>query len=242
MNCKEFWDLARKNKHFINWDYFNRTKKYLTSNKFCGELNIDIDATDIHHLRDTEEQRNYNDEHYELWGHNLDGTFEYGKYVVFWNHRHHVKYHSTSNETRSKISEANKRAWQESPDRRVEYSARFSGEGNPFYGKHHSKEAREKYFIGENNPMYGKHHTEETKRIISEANKGKIVSQETRDKLSNAVSGEKNGMFGKHSDPHCADKVTELQKLASAAYKEHKSNGGTTKWQDFRREFFKLHK
>lgn len=106
MNCKEFWDLAHKNKHFVNWDYYNATKTYLRSNKFCNELNIDIDATDIHHLRDTEEQRKYNDEHYELWGHNLDGTFEYGKYVVFWTHEHHVTYHTLSEETRLKLSDS----------------------------------------------------------------------------------------------------------------------------------------
>ena len=241
MNCKEFLDLAHKDKHFVNWDYFNETKKHLRSNKFCNELNIDIDATDIHHLRDTEEQRKYNDEHYELWGHNLDGTFEYGKYVVFWTHEHHIKYHAQSDETRSKISESNKRAWQESPDRRAEYSTRFSGKDNPFYGKHHTEETRTR-LSGEGNGMYGKHHTEEAKRIISEANKGKIVSQETRDKLSKASSGENNGMFGKHSDPHCADKAVELQKLASIAYREYRSDGGTTKWQDFRREFFKSHK
>lgn len=241
MNCKEFWDLAHKNRHFVNWDYFNKTKNYLISNKFCNELNIGIDATDIHHLRDTEEQRKYNDEHYELWGHNLDGTFEYGKYVVFWTHEHHVKYHALSNETKSKISESNKRTWQESPDRRAYYSTRFSGEGNPFYGKHHTDETRA-CLSGENNGMYSKHHTEEAKRLISEANKGKIVSQETRDKLSKASSGEKNEMFGKHSDLHCADKVIELQKLASIVYKEYRSNGGTTKWQDFRRDFFKLNR
>ena len=106
MNCKEFWDLAHKNKHFVSWDYFNATKTYLKSNKFCNELNIDVDATDIHHLRDTEEQRKYNDEHYELWGHNLDGTFEYGKYVVFWTHEHHIKYHILSEETRRKLSDS----------------------------------------------------------------------------------------------------------------------------------------
>lgn len=35
------------------------------------------------------------------------------------------------------------------------------------------------HFSGENNPMYGRKHTEEEKRIISEANKGKKISQQT---------------------------------------------------------------
>lgn len=95
--------------------------------------------------------------------------------------------------------------------------------------------------------MYGKHHTEEAKRIISEANKNKVVSQETRDKLSKTVSGEKNGMYGKKHTEETLEKLKHshsviLQQQASIAYKEHKDNGGTMKWQDFRREFFKLNR
>lgn len=50
----------------------------------------------------------------------------------------------------------------------------ISGENNPFYGKHHTEETKQKMrehhadVSGENNPMYGKHHTEETKNIISQ--------------------------------------------------------------------------
>lgn len=46
------------------------------------KYNSNPNATQIHHLRDTEEQRKYNDLHYEYWGFNQDGTFEYGKYVI----------------------------------------------------------------------------------------------------------------------------------------------------------------
>jgi len=52
------------------------------------------------------------------------------------------------------------------------------GENNPFYGKTHSKEAKEKIKqskIGKNNPMYGK-----------------SPSEETRKKLSNSISGQNN--------------------------------------------------
>lgn len=35
---------------------------------------------------------------------------------------------------------------------------------------------------GEDNPMYGKHHNNETKKKISKANKGKIISEETKKK------------------------------------------------------------
>lgn len=45
---------------------------------------------------------------------------------------------------------------------------------------------------GEKNPFYGKHHTEEVKQKISEANKGRHPSEETRKKIGDAHRGEKN--------------------------------------------------
>lgn len=80
---------------------------------------------------------------------------------------------SVSLETKQKMSEAKK------------------GSKNSFFGKHHSKETREKIRAfakqrtpwnkgkkvpqqsGENNPFYGKSHTKETREKISKANKGK---------------------------------------------------------------------
>ena len=49
----------------------------------------------------------------------------------------------------------------------------FAGKNNPQYGKY-----------GADHPAYGNKHTKETKEKIANAHKGKIVSQETRDKLS----------------------------------------------------------
>ena len=80
------------------------------------------------------------------------------------------------------------------------------------FGKSLPKEVCDKMSvarIGNKNPMYGKHHTQDTKNLISannigktghqiseyqkqrarEANIGKIVSQETRDKLSKSQKG-----------------------------------------------------
>lgn len=66
--------------------------------------------------------------------------------------------------------------------------------------------------VGEKNHFFGKHHSEETKKIISEANKGrpgpnlgKHLSEETKEKLSEKAKirsqGEGNSMFGRtHSD------------------------------------------
>lgn len=70
------------------------------------------------------------------------------------------------------------------------------GDLNPFYGKHHSEETKNKLSEaaklrcqGENNPFYGKCHSEETKQKISQANTGKTNSDETRAKISKALKG-----------------------------------------------------
>lgn len=94
---------------------------------------------------------------------------------------------------------------------------RMNGENNPMYGKNprdymteeakieHDKKISEAS-SGENNPMYGKQHSEETKRKIGEANKSRIVSDETKRKLSEINKGENNPMYGVHrygkSNPH----------------------------------------
>ena len=46
-----------------------------------------------------------------------------------------------------------------------------------------SKTLKGKY-VGENNPWYGKHHTEEARKKMSESHKGKSLSEETKRKLS----------------------------------------------------------
>lgn len=56
----------------------------------------------------------------------------------------------------------------------------FMGENNPFYGKHHTDETKEKISssrkgkcVGEQHPMYGKKHTEEALLKISKNRTGK---------------------------------------------------------------------
>lgn len=87
------------------------------------------------------------------------------------------------------------------------------GEGNPFFGKKHTTETKERMKAnrhdrsGANNPRYGKKHSEETKRLmskrrkqattdqtrqkISEAHKNRKLSEEHKKKLSNAGTGRK---------------------------------------------------
>lgn len=79
------------------------------------------------------------------------------------------------------------------------------GENNPFYGKHHSKEAVERIRLGnkgDNNPMYGKKGNEhpkfgsitneETKQKIGQANKGKKRTDEQRQIRSERQMGINN--------------------------------------------------
>jgi len=46
-----------------------------------------------------------------------------------------------------------------------------------------SNTLKNKYKNGYINPMYGKHHSKETKKKISDSEKGKIISKETREKI-----------------------------------------------------------
>lgn len=82
-----------------------------------------------------------------------------------------------SDETRSKQSVGIKRAWTD--EKRGQYSKRYSGEGNPFYGKKHTPEAIEKNrnspkLKGEDHPMYGKKGELNPKYGKTSGNKGYI--------------------------------------------------------------------
>lgn len=204
MNYHQYKEAEKNNIKDIHY-WANKCRKIQKTLKY----NPDPNATVRHHLRDTEEQRKYNDEHYELWGFEIDEGgnehFEYGKYIIFVTPEEHSKLHEDSDETRHRKSIAGKLRWKNtsyrkhmtesirkiwsSPHRRHQRSIAYSGNGNPFYGKHHSQATKEKYFNGKNNHMYGVSPSEETRKKISEANKGRIISDETRCKISNALMG-----------------------------------------------------
>lgn len=116
----------------------------------------------IHHRDDNDEVKSYNESHYELWGFNEDGTFEYGKYILFMTHAEHTSHHNQNRDL----------------------SAQSRGVLNGMYGKHHSdetcrkiSETRKSLFMdpsfrakysGQNNPMYGKHPSPESNEIRRE--------------------------------------------------------------------------
>ena len=101
----------------------------------------------IHHRDDNDEVRAYNKANYKLWGHNLDGTFEYGRYVVFMTRSEHMRHHRTgahlTEEQKRHLSEIN------------------SGERHPRYGKEVSESERlklSKSKLGDKNPMKNEAH------------------------------------------------------------------------------------
>lgn len=50
---------------------------------------------------------------------------------------------------------------------------------------------------GENNPMFGLSHSEETRKILSGRKLGRVLSEETKAKISAALSGENHPRYGK---------------------------------------------
>ena len=96
----------------------------------------------VHHRDDTEECREYNKSHYKRWGFNEDGTFEYGKYVVFMTRSEHMKHHRTG----TKLTE----------EQKCHLSEINTGEKHPKFGAHHSEDTRRKLSeqkLGCKNPM-----------------------------------------------------------------------------------------
>lgn len=206
MNRKE-WDefckVDRAKAHF----WYNKTKKKLLSKEFESDPRTDKDAKVIHHLRDTEEQRKYNDEHYELFGFEIDEngneSFTYGKYVVFWTTKHHNDYHHCSEETRKKLSLA------------------FSGKNNPMYGKtgkDHPAYGRKVSDITRNRlriALKGKKKSEEHIQHMRDANIGKRASEETKCKLRIARNHRKvQPMYGKRHSDETKRKMSDSQKAA----------------------------
>ena len=75
----------------------------------------------------------------------------------------------------------------------------LSGENNPFYGKRHTEEAKQKMsdkhkdlYIGENNPMYGKYHSDETKEKIKQKNLDKNMYEYHSQRMMNNRAWEKS--------------------------------------------------
>lgn len=69
-----------------------------------------------------------------------------------------------------------------------------------------------KDMTGENNPFYGKKHKEETKEKLRELARNREVSKETCLAISKSHMGEKNHMYGKHHTEEAKRKISEGKK------------------------------
>lgn len=69
------------------------------------------------------------------------------------------------------------------------------GENHPFYGKHHTSEAKKRISIAQQ----GKTMSIESRKKISESKKGHIVTQDTRNKISSTLTGHKQTKQAKHN-------------------------------------------
>ena len=89
------------------------------------------------------------------------------------------------------------------------------GVNHPFYGKHHSDNARNKM----SESRKGKPKTEEWRKRIGESNKGKKMSEEARRKVSEARKG-------KHLSEEHKKKLSEVNKGNTYAKGMHWYNNG----------------
>lgn len=109
----------------------------------------------------------------------------------------------------------------------------------------HSEHTRV-HMTGEGNAFYGKHHSEETCKRLSELHKGKKLSEETKLKMSEKRKGEGNSFYGKHhsdktkkqlssslsTSKHFSAYKNNLKRL-SIEYSNYKSNGGVLSWNEY---------
>ena len=97
-----------------------------------------------------------------------------------------ISYHPCKDEIIEKMSVSIKKRYEEHPELKEEYSKRFSGEGNPMYGKHHSDESKNKMSKTrlENPQEYSKEQREKISILRAETYKN---HPDIKEKISNSL-------------------------------------------------------
>ncbi|KKN70969.1 hypothetical protein LCGC14_0425710 [marine sediment metagenome] len=110
---------------------------------------------------------------------------------------------------RAKQSAARK-AYFTNPENRTKLSDSMKALGDMHPSKRADlREAHSERMRGEGNSFYGKKHTDVTKQRISNANKGRVDSEETRVKKSESKIGKKNSFYGKKHNAESLVKMSE---------------------------------
>ena len=170
--CKDYQNIENYEKakadDFKNWEVHHRLETH-TSDGERREVDITADelkALDMYWHRPAEELI----------------------FLTIYEHsRLHMKGKHLSEETRKKISSAQKGrpSWNKGKKMSEEFCRKNSeshkGEKNSFYGRHHTEESKRRNseahkgkYLGKDNPFYGKHHSDELKKKLSEINKVKM--------------------------------------------------------------------
>ena len=203
MNIKEWQKACKENWFSVDHKYDIASREIQRSLKY----NPDPNATVRHHLRDTEEQRKYNDEHYELWGFEIDENgnehFEYGKYMIFVTNEEHLKIHESCEDTNTKRSVSMTEKWQQD-DYRSKVSSSLSGKNNPMYGKCLSDERKQS--LHESTIAYWSVQDNRSKKSNEMKN---FWTDEKRLERSILLSGENAPMYGKHHTEETRHKISE---------------------------------
>lgn len=255
MNYTEFWALPNNSD---KWQFHCIVKKIQESFVY----NKNPKARIIHHLMETDEQREFNSAHYERFGLNLDGTFEYGKYVIFVTKDEHNDIHCRTEEFRLKQREHMIALWQDEEYRKKWDAIRSSDS----YKKKVSDSIKAKWCdegyrskvissqknlwtderrllfsnmkLGEKNPMYGKHLSEDTKQKIGDSERGELhwnYGKHWSSEVRNKMS------ISAKNRPKVTDETKEkigaTLKVVKEAYDIHKASGGTMSWNEFQRWF-----
>lgn len=215
MNFKEYWEAVHSGANIREYDL--KSREIQKSLKY----NSDPNAIVRHHLMDTPEQIEYNTSHYEMWGHNLDGIFEYGKYMIFVTKEEHRKIHDACAETKRRMRASALRVWK-NKEHRIKMSKLRKGKTPWNKGIPCSDEVKQRLILANS----GRITSDETRRKLSEAStnmwkdpvirakiinslQGHEVSEETRRKISEANSGENHYLYGKHISEETRRKMGE---------------------------------
>ena len=189
MNFKEYWAAVRSGANIREYDL--KSREIQKSLKY----NPDPNAVVRHHLMDMPEQIEYNTNHYEMWGHDPDGSFTYGKYMIFVTEEEHRKIHKACAETKRKMRASALRVWKNKDHRIKMFKLR---KGKTPWNK-------------------GIPCSDEVKYKVSLANSGRIISEETKQKLSKAS-------VNMWKDPNIRAKIVNSLKGARSLRGDKKKN------------------